>query len=245
MMPITMFYDFLGFEKHVRQVRARRGAVVPKLWYERPAYYMGCVSPDKIFGSGEVKIPAFVKQPDYEFEIALMLDEPICTKDEKEAAEFIRKHGQYTICNDWSMRDYQKMDMELGISVAHSKSIVGTSFGPRWVAASEFKYDVEGRPDIRMRSTVNGEARCDSNAQTAYWSFPKILAFLGRENMTIFPGTALGSGTVGDGCIAEFAAKMENGKEIEPAQYPWLQNGDVIALSSDGIGTLTNTVKII
>lgn len=244
-MQITQFYDFLGFEKHVRQVRERRGAVVPPLWYERPAYYMGCVSPEKIFGNGEVKIPAFVTQPDYEFEIALMLNASICTTDEHEAAEFIRAHGFYTICNDWSMRDYQRKDMELGISVAHSKSIVGTSFGPAWIAAAAFTHDAQGRPDIRMRATVNGDARCDGNAQTAYWSFPKILAFLGREHMTITPGIALGSGTVGDGCIAEFAAKMENGVEVEPAKYPWLQNGDVIALTADGIGTLTNTVKII
>ncbi len=244
-MQVTQLYDFLGFEKHVRQVRARRGAVMPKLWYERPAYYVGSVAPDKLLGGGEVQIPSFVQQPDYEFEIALLINAAIRTTSESEAAEWIRSHGQYPIMNDWSMRDYQKMDMELGISVSHSKSIVGTSLGPRWVSASEFKYDAEGRPDIPLQLRVNGELRCDSNAQTSYWSFPKIIGFLGSENSCLFPGTVLGSGTVGDGCIAEFAAKMENGKEVEPAKYPWLQNGDVIEMTAAGIGTLTNTVRIV
>ena len=79
---------------------------------------------------------------------------------EEDAVRFIREHCFYTVCNDWSMRDYQKMDSELGISVAHSKSIVGTSFGPCLVHASQFTYDAEGRPDIPMRLEVNDEVRC-------------------------------------------------------------------------------------
>lgn len=83
---------------------------------------------------------------------------------------------------------------------------------------------------------VNGEERSRSNYQTLYhthpqsgeksaWSFPRVMAFLGRQNISVKPGYILGSGTVGDGCIAEFSAKIDpkTGAELEPAVYPWLK----------------------
>lgn len=246
--PLTnprMFYDFLGFEKHVRQIREKRGATVPELWYKRPAYYVGSVAPDKIFGPGEVKIPRFIEKPDYEFELALVVGRVGHLKTVSEAAEFIQQHCFLTLCNDWSARDYQKLDMDLGLGVSHSKSLIGTSFGPVMVHASQFRFNPEGVPDIPLRLVVNGETRSESNYQTVYWSFPKILAFLGQENISVFPGDILGSGTVGNGCIAEFGPKVIDGKEVEPAKYPWLRNGDQIALLAEGIGELSNRVVLV
>ena len=239
------FYDFLGFEKHVRQIREKRGTTVPETWYKRPAYYLGNVSPDKIFGPGEVIIPSFVKKPDYEFEIALIVEQEGRPKTIEEATQFIQQHCSFTIFNDWSARDFQALDMGMGLSVSHSKSIMGNSFGPTVVPASQFKFDANGVPDIAMQLKFNGEVRCTSNYNTVYWSFSKILAFLAGENIGVFPNDILGSGTVGNGCIAEFTAKMVDGKEVEPAKYPWLKDGDVIEMTAEGIGTLKSTVRII
>lgn len=228
------FYDFLGFEKHVRQIRAKRGATVPELWYKRPGYYLANLSPDKLFGSGEtVLIPPFVEKPDYEFEIALIVGKEGRPKTVEEATHFIQQHCSFTILNDWSARDYQKLDMEVGLSVSHSKSIIGNSLGPCLVPASQFKFDAQGLPDIPMKLTVNGQVRCESNYNTVYWSFSKILSFLASENIGVFPGDILGSGTVGDGCIAEFTP-----------DYPWLKNGDEIVMEAQGIGVLQNVVRI-
>ena len=239
-----MFYDFLGFEKHVRQIRDKRGAKVPELWYKRPGYYVGSIAPDKIFGSGPINIPSFVEKPDYEFEIALVVGKEAKPTHLQDAVTFIQQHCFFTLCNDWSARDYQKLDMEMGLSVSHSKTIIGTSFGPALIPASQFRFDENGIPDIAMKLTVNGEVRSESNYNTVYWSFPKILTFLGQENISLFPGDIIGSGTVGNGCIAEFAAKVIDGKEVEPAKYPWLKNGDEITLTADKIGSLTNTIQI-
>lgn len=248
-VPVTdphMLYDFLGFEKHVAQVRARRGAAVPPLWYERPAYYVGTVAPDKTWGPDEtIEIPAFVTKPDYEFELAVVIGREISCVDEDRAVEFLQNYCFFTIYNDWSARDYQQLDMQLGISVVHSKSIIGNSFGPVLVHGSCFTFDANGCPDIPMRLTVNGVARCESNCNTAYWSFAKILTFLGREGIRLYPGDIIGSGTVGDGCIAEFAAKMDGDREVEPARYPWLKTGDRIIMEAGGIGTLTNAVRVV
>lgn len=238
------FYDFLGFEKHVRQIREKRGATVPEIWYKRPAYYLGNVAPDKIFGPGEVCIPSFVKKPDYEFELALFVTKEGRPKTMEEATQFIQQHCSFTILNDWSARDFQQLDMSMGLSVSHSKSIIGNSFGPVLVHASQFRFDTKGLPDIAMQLKVNGDIRCESNYNTVYWSFSKILVFLGQENIGVFHGDILGSGTVGNGCIAEFAAKVLDGKEVEPAKYPWLKDGDVIEMTAEGIGTLRNVVRI-
>lgn len=240
-----MLYDFLGFEQHVRQIRERRGAKVPDRWYQRPAYYIGSVAPDKIFKSGEpVVIPRFVEKPDYEAEFALVVNGAGKPKTIPEANDFIRKHCSLTLFNDWSARDAQAIDMEMGLSVAHSKTIIGSSLGPTVVPAAQFAFDAEGAADIAIELKVNGAVRSRNNYKTVYWSFAKILAFLGRENIGLFPGDLLGSGTVGNGCIAEFAAKVVDGKEVEPAKYPWLKDGDLVEITADKIGTLKNKVKI-
>ncbi len=245
--PVTnprMFYDFLGFEKHVRQIREKRGVTVPDLWYKRPAYYVGSVSPDKIFGAGEVVFPRLVTKPEYECELALVIGRPGHFTEVKEAAAFIQEHCFFTLCNDWSARDFQKMDMDLGLGVSHSKSIAGTSFGPVLVHASRYSFNDDGNPDIKIQLLVNGEPRSSANYQEVYWGFAKILAFLGKENVPVFTGDIFGSGTIGSGCIAEFGPKMVEGKEVEPAKLPWLKNGDTIALEASEIGQLVSQVRI-
>ena len=133
----------------------------------------------------------------------------------------------------------------MGMSVSHSKSIIGNSLGPVLVHASQFKYNAQGIPEIPMKLTVNGQMRCESNTNTVYWSFAKILSFLGRENISVFPGDVLGSGAVGDGCIAEFASKMIDGREVIPAKYPWLKENDEIMMKAEGIGELRNVVHFV
>lgn len=59
--------DFLGFETHVKQIRARRGAAMPPLWYDHASYYIVDLTPEKLFGAGEdVDLPQFVNAADYE-----------------------------------------------------------------------------------------------------------------------------------------------------------------------------------
>ena len=53
--------------------------------------------------------------------------------------------------------------------------------------------------------------------------------------MTLEPGEVIGSGTVGSGCFLEL-----NGSKITHDQ--WLRPGDVVSLTIDGLGTLTDTI---
>jgi len=248
--------DFLGFEKHLVQIRAKRGVQIWPGWYDHAAYYSLDLAPEKLFGHGEeVSIPAFVKAPDYEFEIGCIIGESALLTNEQDALKFFQEHCHLTILNDWSARDVQKKDME-GLGPTNSKFIIGNSLGPVAVPVSKFKLDENGVMNMEMILKINGEERSRSNYNTIYhtnpsgqkaaWSFPRVMAWLGQQNIAMHPGYILGSGTVGNGCIAEFSAKMDpkTGDVLEPAVYPWLKEGDVITMEVEGIGTLENKVRI-
>lgn len=253
---LRILIDFLGFEKHVRQIRDKRGAQIWPGWYDHAAYYIADLPEEKVFGPGEdVVIPECVKAADYEFEIGCVITESALIIDETKALQFLKDKCYLTILNDWSARDIQKRDIE-GLGPANSKSVIGNSFGPKLVRASEFKMDENGVLDMEMVLTVNGVERNRTNYNTLYhthpgsgqkqaWSFPRIFAWLGRQNITVHAGYVIGSGTVGSGCIAEFSAKLDpkSGQELQPATYPWLKDGDVVKLEAAGIGTLENRVR--
>jgi 2-keto-4-pentenoate hydratase/2-oxohepta-3-ene-1,7-dioic acid hydratase in catechol pathway len=174
----------------------------------------------------------------------------------EDALKFFRRSCLLTIVNDWSARDVQKIDME-GLGPSNSKQIIGKSCGPKIIPVSSIDTDEFGVFDLGMRLKVNGEIRSDTNYRTIYhvhpstnakaaWSFPRLLQFLGQQNIKVHPGYWFGSGTVGDGCIAEFAAKIDpaSGNVIAPARYPWLKEGDLVEFEVEKIGTLSNTVRV-
>lgn len=252
-----LLLDFLGFEKHIVQIRDKRGAKIWPGWYDHAAYYIADLPPEKVFGPDEeVVFPACVKGPDYEFELACFITKSALITDEKEALQFFRDHCYVSILNDWSARDIQKKDIE-GLGPANSKSIVGKSFGPKLVKASQLDMDENGVMNLEMVLTINGTERSRSNYNTLYhtnpttgkkgaWSFPRMFAWLGQQNIMLHAGYVLGSGTVGNGCIAEFMAKIDpqTNQEITPAVYPWLQEGDVVTMEVEHIGKLENKVRL-
>lgn len=56
--------DTLGFEKHMRQIRERRGEPIPPIWYKRPHAYGLRLTSDKIKGPGDTLFspPLFQKR---------------------------------------------------------------------------------------------------------------------------------------------------------------------------------------
>lgn len=249
--------DFLGFETHVRQIRDKRGVGVSPTWYDHAAYYVVDMPAEKVFGPNEeVIIPNTIKAPDYEFEIGCLATQEALLTSAEEALKYFQDHCYLTILNDWSARDVQKKDMD-GLGPTNSKFILGKSIGPKFVKAGDLKMDENGVLDAKMRLTVNGVERISDNYQSLYhehpttgerkaWSFPRIFTFLGQENIVIKPGYFFGSGTLGSGCIAEFSAKIDpqTGKELAPAKFGWLQDGDIVTMEVEGIGTLENRVRI-
>ncbi len=252
-----VLFDFLGFEKHVRQIREKRGTNIWPGWYDHATYYINDLTPEKLYGDmDEVIVPACVGAADYELELACFVTKPALITSFEQALAFFRESCLITILNDWSARDIQLKDMQ-GLGPAHSKAIIGNSIGPKFIAASELNINEDGVFDLSMKLKINGEERLSSNYNSIYythpqsgkklaWSFPKLMHFLGTANIALQPGYILGSGTIGSGCIAEFMAKLDpaTGKAIEPAVYPWLKDGDVVQLEVEKIGVLENKVKL-
>jgi fumarylacetoacetate (FAA) hydrolase len=246
MINSAYIIDTLGFEKHMRQIRAQRGDKVPEAWYERPYFYTLMLREGKIRRSHEtVYFPSYVKKKDYEFEIAGVFTEPIWTTDVGIAIEYVKTKMLFTIFNDLSARDFQADDMKMPLGVSASKGIPDKSFGPYLAHSTELEFDENGVPDIRTKLSVNGQERVCQNFQDIYfidpktnekkcWGFAQVITWFGKMNQGFDEGWILGSGTVGGGSIAERADELE-----------WLKKGDVIRMEASGLGVLENKVGVI
>lgn len=68
------------------------------------------------------------------------------------------------------------------------------------------------------------------------WTFEEMAAYASRGTRVV-PGDVLGSGTCGNGgCLAELWGL--HGEQAPPPLRP----GDVVTLTAEGIGTVSNTV---
>jgi fumarylacetoacetate (FAA) hydrolase len=92
--------------------------------------------------------------------------------------------------------------------------------------------DRDGRLHLEMSATVNGRERSRGDAASMHWTWPQLIAHASRD-ARLRPGDVLGSGTVGTGCILELTPEAVGG---------WLAPGDVVSLSIERLGTLTNRV---
>jgi fumarylacetoacetate (FAA) hydrolase len=201
--------DFYAFERHVQSARAQRGLEMAPEWYQIPVFYFS--NPAAVSGPEEaVSFPAESTAWDYELEAAAVVG-----GDGRIAG--------FTILNDWSARDLQKMEMAVGLGPAKGKDFA-TTLGPVLVTPDEL-----GDLRLEMVARVNGEERSRGNLGELHWSWDDLVAHAGR-NTRLLPGDVLGSGTVGTGCI------------LEHGDGRWLRPGDVVELEIEGIGILRNTV---
>ncbi|MBI4068223.1 fumarylacetoacetate hydrolase family protein [Candidatus Kaiserbacteria bacterium] len=239
--------DTIGFETHMRQIRERRGENVPDAWYRRPYFYALRLELEKMRTSGQtIRFPSFVKKKDYEFELVGIFLQGIKTTDIAEAIDHMGNGGmKFCIMNDCSCRDFQKEDSLLPLGVSNSKGIADKSFGTTCAYGRDLGMDAAGVFCIEMELSVNGRPRCQSHFNSIYfkdpvtsslrnWSFAETITWFGKMNQGFEVGDLLGSGTIGNGCIAERS-------DI----YPWLKHGDEIVMKVDGLGELRNTVEVI
>jgi fumarylacetoacetate (FAA) hydrolase len=201
--------DFYAFERHVRSARAQRGLEMAPEWYRIPVFYFS--NPAAVYGpEDEIPFPPESSAWDYELEAAAVV-----------GAE--GRIAGFTVMNDWSARDLQKMEMAVGLGPAKGKDFA-TSLGPLLVTTDEL-----GDLGLEMVARVNGEERSRGNLGDLHWPWEELAAHAAR-NTRLVAGDVLGSGTVGTGCI------------LEHGDGRWLRPGDVVELEIEGIGTLRNRV---
>jgi fumarylacetoacetate (FAA) hydrolase len=225
---ITSIRDFMVFEDHVRGARARRGADVPDAWYEGPTFYYS--NHRALFPHGaDVPRPAYTQKLDFELEIACVLGGGGRDLTPDEAEGLI---AGFTIYNDWSARDTQRQEMAVGLGPSKGKDFAN-SLGPHLVPPKELaeKRVSRGRYDLKMTASINGTQVSDGNARDMRWDFAELIAHASQA-VELFPGDVFGSGTVGTGCLLE----------LGPEVHRWLEPGDLVEMTIEGIGTLSNRV---
>ena len=141
--------DFVTFESHVEGVRKSidDAAGIPEAWYDAPHFYF--TNPHALYGPGEaIPRPVTCRALDFEMEVGVVVGSTLrsASVEEAEAAIF-----GYTIVNDWSARDIQKREMQIGLGPAKGKDFA-TSIGPWIVTADELP-----SLDLDCKAYVNGE----------------------------------------------------------------------------------------
>ena len=221
--------DFSVFEAHIEGIVMGEGRKVPERWYEGPFCYFS--NPHAITGPGdEIEVPPASDRLDLELEVAAIIGRAGRNVTVEDAGAQI---AGYTIFNDWSARDHAIDEMRLGLGFCKAKDFANT-LGPWIVTADEFERFRSGdRLDVDLRASINGRELGDDTLANMAWSFEELVAYASR-GAWIRPGDVLGSGTCGSGCLFELWGR---GQEWAP-----LAPGDVVTLSVEGIGTLTNQV---
>lgn len=118
----------------------------------------------------------------------------------------------YTIANDFGLHDFRDTDAGSMLRVKGSDTLC--PLGPGLVD----DWDFRGK---RLRTLVNGEVRQDGCTDEMKWDMHYLLADIART-ITMYPGDVLLSGT--------------------PANSRTVHPGDVVEVSVEGLGTLTNTI---
>jgi 2-keto-4-pentenoate hydratase/2-oxohepta-3-ene-1,7-dioic acid hydratase in catechol pathway len=220
--------DFVTFESHVEGVRKSidNAVGIPEAWYDAPTFYF--TNPHALYGPGRaITRPPTCRALDFELEVACVLGTGGSSLSEAEAADAI---FGYTILNDWSARDIQSREMQVGLGPAKGKDFA-TSFGPWIVTADELP-----SLDLDCRVLVNGELFGHDRLSHMNWTFPQMVVHASRDSVVV-AGDLLASGTTGGGgCLAELWGR--NGAQTPPPLEP----GDEVRMEVDGIGVLVGSV---
>ena len=157
-------------------------------------------------------------QLDYEGEIVLVIGK---AGRRIRAADWRAHVAGYTLANEGTLRDWVrhgKFNVTPGKNWASSGAL-----GP-WVVTA----DEAGEGPFRVVTQVNGEVRQDDTTERLMFPFGRILEYISTF-CTLEPGDVILTGT-----------PTGSGARLDPPRY--LVPGDTVAVTVEGIGTLTNTV---
>ncbi|WP_435738554.1 fumarylacetoacetate hydrolase family protein [Cellulosimicrobium sp. PMB13] len=227
--------DFVAFEEHVEGVvrSVSGGGSVPSAWYDAPTFYFA--NPHSMVGAhDDVPVPPGSTQLDFELEVAVVVSRAGTNLSPRAARDHV---FGYTVFNDWSARDLQGREMQVGLGPAKGKDSAST-LGPWIVTADELEEhrDADGYLALGLDAAIGGRAVGRDLLSNAAWTFDEMIAYASRGTW-VRPGDVLASGTCGNGgCLAELWGR--GGVQDPPPLVP----GDVVRLEVEGIGAVENRV---
>ncbi len=221
--------DFVTFESHVEGVRRSidNASGVPEAWYDAPHFYF--TNPHALYGPGAaIPRPVTSRALDFEMEVGVVVGRTLRSASAQECEDAI---FGYTIVNDWSARDIQSREMQIGLGPAKGKDFA-TSIGPWIVTADELP-----TLDLECTAYVNGERIGHDRLSSMNWTFAQMIEHASRDSV-VLAGDLLASGTTGGGgCLAELWGRR--GEQTPPPLEP----GDRVELDVAGLGVLTGRVS--
>jgi acylpyruvate hydrolase len=185
---------------------------------EYPNFF--CKTPNTIIGHNHpIVLPRVSSEVDHEAELAVIIGKRGCAIAESDAMNHV---AGYSIFNDVSARDYQNRS---------NQWLLGKSFdtfgplGPALVTADE----IPDPHNLNLELKLNGQARQRANTRDMVFSIPFMVSYLSQV-MTLEPGDVIATGT---------PSKLPEVEKIKR----FLENGDVVEISIEKLGTLRNIVQ--
>ena len=175
----------------------------------------------------EVVYPGRARLFDYEGEVAVVFGRGGADIPAERAAEAI-----WGVCllNDWSIRSDMGPPRPLSFNLAKNFT-ASVSLGPCIVVG---ELDPQ---DVLVETRVNGEVRQHYSSREMTFSFAELIAYLSRD-FAFVAGDILAGGT-GAGTAMDSSPRGPNGYA---STERFLKVGDVVEVSSPGIGALRNRI---
>ena len=173
-------------------------------------------------GTGsEIICPNFVKQLDYEIELAVIIGKTCKNIDEISAKDYV---FGYMVFNDVSARDIQMQDKQF----TRGKSF--DTFAPcgPWITTLDEITDVG---NLQMTTRINGQVRQNSSTNNMFINISSIVSKLSKV-MTLEKGDIIATGT-------------PEGVALNNPDTPFLKDGDKIDMEIEKLGKIQNTVKFV
>lgn len=214
LQPAQILGIGLNYRRHAEESKAR----IP----EQPVLFVKGINTLQHPGQ-PIILPRFLAstEVDYECELAVIIGRACKNVRREEALDYV---FGYTCANDVSARDWQ-------LARGGGQWCRGKFFdtfcplGPCLVTTDEL-------PDphrLAISTTLNGAKVQDWRTGDMIFDIPAIIEFLSGST-TLVPGTVILTGT-------------PHGVGMAARPPRWLQAGDVVTISIEGIGALTNHVE--
>jgi acylpyruvate hydrolase len=164
----------------------------------------------------DLAIPAVSERVDWEAELGVLIGKPVYRAGTTEAAAAI---AGYTVCNDVSMRDFQRRTLQWLAGKMFQRS---TPVGPYLVTPDE----VGDAADLEIGCSVDGETKQLARTSDLLFKPADIVAYVSQA-ITLRPGDLLLTGTTGG-----------VGDARKPPEY--LKPGQVMRTWIENVGELVN-----
>ena len=171
--------------------------------------------------NSNILCPKFVKELDYEVELAVVIGKECKNISEEQAMNQI---FGYMVLNDVSARDIQFQDKQF----TRGKSF--DTFAPcgPWITTND---EINNPQDLHLLTNINSEERQNSNTKNMHLTIPQIISKLSKV-MTLESGDIISTGT-------------PEGVALKNPDTPFLKDGDKIHMEIEKLGTIQNTVKFV